>query len=90
LIYLRAREYDPTTAQFLSVDPAVEVTQAPYTYAGDNPLNSGDSTGLCDANPFSESFWTKGNCISESPLNPVPYYEKRSNPTKKGADTSRR
>ena len=27
LIYLRAREYDPATAQFLSVDPEVEQTR---------------------------------------------------------------
>jgi RHS repeat-associated protein len=40
LIYLRAREYDPATAQFLSVDPAVPLTRAPYNYAGDNPVNN--------------------------------------------------
>jgi RHS repeat-associated protein len=64
LIYLRARTYDPATAQFMSVDPAVTATRAPYTYAGDNPLNAADPTGLCGAgsvnealesiNPFSE------------------------------------
>jgi RHS repeat-associated protein len=37
LIYLRNRVYDPSTAQFLTVDPAVGVTQAPYNYGGDNP-----------------------------------------------------
>ncbi len=46
LIYLRAREYDPATAQFLSVDPLEAVSGAPYSYAGDNPLNYGDPTGL--------------------------------------------
>ncbi len=75
LIYLRNRTYDPSTAQFLSVDPLAMRTRAPYTYAGDNPLNVGDPRGLCNANPFSESFWTEGNCVSESPLNPIPYYE---------------
>jgi RHS repeat-associated protein len=45
LIYLRARTYDPATAQFLSVDPAVSVTRAPYVYAGDNPVNIGDPLG---------------------------------------------
>ncbi len=75
LIYMRARVYDPSTAQFLSVDPIVAATRAPYNYAGDNPVNIGDPTGLCNANPFSESFWTQGNCVSESPLNPIPYYE---------------
>lgn len=76
LIYLRARVYDPATAQFLSVDPMEMVTRAPYNYAEDNPLNRGDATGLSSWNPFSESFWTEGNVISESPLNPIPYYEK--------------
>jgi len=76
LVYLRARVYDPATAQFLSVDPMEMVTRAPYNYAEDNPLNRGDATGLSSWNPFSESFWTEGNFISESPLNPIPYYEK--------------
>jgi RHS repeat-associated protein len=76
LIYLRNRVYDPATAQFLSVDPLAAITRAPYTYAGDNPINEADPTGLCNADPLSGSFWTKGNCISESPLNPIPYYEK--------------
>jgi RHS repeat-associated protein len=38
LIYLRARTYDPATAQFLSVDPLVGATRAPYTYVEDNSL----------------------------------------------------
>ncbi len=46
LIYLRARAYDPATAQLLSVDPIVETTRAPYGYAADNPLNLYDPTGL--------------------------------------------
>jgi RHS repeat-associated protein len=66
LIYLRNRVYDPSTDQFLTVDPLEKVTGAPYTYAGDNPVNEADPTGLCNANPFSGSFWTKGNCISEN------------------------
>jgi RHS repeat-associated protein len=75
LIYLRARVYDPSTVQFLTVDPLVAATQAPYNYADDNPVNRGDASGLSSWNPFSESFWTEGNFISESPLNPIPYYE---------------
>ena len=46
LIYLRNRTYDPATAQFLTVDPAVSITRAPYNYANDNPINYGDPTGL--------------------------------------------
>jgi RHS repeat-associated protein len=46
LIYLRARTYDPVTAQFLSVDPMTESTGEPYSYAGGNPVNANDPTGL--------------------------------------------
>jgi RHS repeat-associated protein len=45
LIYLRAREYDPSTGQFVSEDPLKAITGAPYSYAGDNPLNESDPTG---------------------------------------------
>jgi RHS repeat-associated protein len=44
--YLRNRWYDPVTAQFLTIDPAVTQTQAPYTYTSDNPLNATDPSGL--------------------------------------------
>ena len=46
LVYMRAREYDPSTAQFLTVDPLEMYTGEPYGYAGDNPLNYGDPRGL--------------------------------------------
>ena len=46
LIYLRARTYDPATAQFLSSDPLKAITGEPYAYAGDNPLNASDRSGL--------------------------------------------
>jgi RHS repeat-associated protein len=46
LIYLRARVYDPQTAQFLSVDPIDQVSRAAYAYAGDNPVNNEDPSGL--------------------------------------------
>ena len=45
LIYLRARVYDPVTAQFLSVDPLVEETGEAYGYAGGDPVNYGDRGG---------------------------------------------
>ncbi len=56
LIYLRARTYDPTTAQFLTIDPMLDATGEPYTYATDNPLNASDRTGLD----------TDGSCVSFS------------------------
>lgn len=40
------RYYDPATRQFLSVDPLAGVTGQPYVYAGDNPVNWGDPSGL--------------------------------------------
>ena len=46
LVYLRARDYDPTTGQFLVVDPAVSSTGQPYAYAGNNPLLLSDPLGL--------------------------------------------
>lgn len=48
--YLRARYYDPVTAQFLCRDPLVPLTKQPYLYASDNPLNATDPSG--------ESFWS--------------------------------
>ena len=47
LIYLRARTYEPNTAQFLSIDPALQATGEPYAYTKDNPLNHADLTGEC-------------------------------------------
>jgi RHS repeat-associated protein len=46
LIYMRARVYDPATAQFLTVDPLNKLTRAPYTYVNDNPLTYADPLGL--------------------------------------------
>jgi RHS repeat-associated protein len=46
LIYMRARVYDPATAQFVSVDPLAPISLAPYNYTYDNPGNAVDPTGL--------------------------------------------
>jgi len=64
LIYLRARVYDPATAQALSVDPLASITWEPYSYVSDNPVNHSDPTGLCNEEPWTGSFWTEGNCLS--------------------------
>jgi len=50
LVYLRARDYDPQTAQFLTVDPALDQTHQPYSYVANNPLLLTDPLGLysCD------------------------------------------
>lgn len=44
--YLRAREYDPQTGQFLQVDPVINQTRQPYAYASSSPANHSDPTGL--------------------------------------------
>ena len=57
LQYLRARYYDPASGTFLSADPLVSATGEPYGFAGNNPLNEFDPTGLSWYNPLS---WSSG------------------------------
>jgi RHS repeat-associated protein len=44
--YLRARYYDPQTAQFLTRDPAIDLTRSAYGYVNGDPLNNIDPLGL--------------------------------------------
>ncbi len=59
LYYLRARYYDPLTAQFVTRDPLVDLTQQAYAYAGDNPTTFADPLGLDWWNPttWSSDTW---------------------------------
>jgi RHS repeat-associated protein len=57
LYYLRARYYDPATGQFLTNDPAVSATHAPYRYVEGNPLNKVDPSGL-----LCWQFWDASKC----------------------------
>ncbi|WP_079100748.1 polymorphic toxin-type HINT domain-containing protein [Streptomyces sp. Root55] len=68
LTHLGAREYDPATGRFLSVDPIMDLTNPQqingYTYGNNNPLTFSDPSGLyCDGcsanNP--DSVWAPGN-----------------------------
>jgi hypothetical protein len=43
---MRARYYDPTTGQFLTIDPLVVRTGQRYAYAADDPINNVDVSGL--------------------------------------------
>lgn len=43
---MRARAYDPAQGRFLSVDPLVDQTGQPYSYANGNPANNADPSGL--------------------------------------------
>lgn len=46
LQYLRARYYDPSTDQFLTVDPLAGVTGEVYAYANGDPIDLTDPSGL--------------------------------------------
>jgi RHS repeat-associated protein len=46
LIYLQARVYDPSISQFLTRDPLDAQTGQAYEYAGDNPIDNSDPSGL--------------------------------------------
>lgn len=63
LIYLRARSYDPATAQFMSTDPMEEWTHEPYTYAGDNPINRSDPFGLFPWEAIAEGLGVGASCL---------------------------
>jgi len=45
--YLRARWYRPGQGTLLGVDPALDSTGQPYSYANDNPANGSDPSGRC-------------------------------------------
>ncbi len=53
LIYLIDRYYDPSTDQFLSVDPDLAETGQPYAFTGDDPLNATDPLGLSPSDIYS-------------------------------------
>jgi len=65
LYYLRARYYDPTTAQFISRDPAVVKTREPYAYVGDSPLNGSDPSGLFGWNDVTNGLKTAAYVVLE-------------------------
>lgn len=66
LQYLRARFYDPTTAQFLTRDPIEHLTGQPYGYALENPLNVIDPTGDISCSSLGQSVDVKLNFTEES------------------------
>jgi RHS repeat-associated protein len=71
LIYLRARVYDPATAQFLTSDPIAGLTLAPYNYVNDNPLNYNDPTGLIFGIPGTPSTGEIAGTVAEGAENTV-------------------
>jgi RHS repeat-associated protein len=61
LYFLRARFYDPVTASFLSVDPALSATGSPYAYASGNPLQLVDPLGLFSMSNAVDSLLGRGS-----------------------------
>ncbi|MFD9219523.1 RHS repeat domain-containing protein [Streptomyces sp. NPDC060064] len=66
LTHLGAREYDPTTGRFLSVDPIIDVEDPAqmnaYSYAHNNPLSKADPDGLRPDGPaggasYNDDYW---------------------------------
>ncbi|MEW1640157.1 ricin-type beta-trefoil lectin domain protein [Streptomyces sp. NPDC093801] len=51
LTHIGAREYEPATGRFISVDPLINIADPlqmnGYTYANGNPINQTDPSGLC-------------------------------------------
>lgn len=64
LQYDQARYYDPSTGQFISNDPLEAVTGQPYSYAGDDPVNATDPTGL-QCSPAFEAICQLGSQIKQ-------------------------
>ena len=63
--YLNARYYDPSTANFLTRDPATALSQAAYGYAHDSPLNYADPTGFgFSLSGVAQWFWDNAGTIS--------------------------
>jgi len=84
LTIIGARQYDPTTGRFISLDPILEATSSQelggYTYAADNPVINSDPTGLmlcngstCASLQYFEKHPTAGDSYTPPPA-PICYY----------------
>ncbi len=75
LTHIGAREYEPTTGRFLSVDPVIDITDPiqmnGYTYANGNPITGSDPSGLkADNCAYHTSCTANGGTLhEEDPLN---------------------
>jgi uncharacterized protein RhaS with RHS repeats len=82
--WLVNRYYDPSTDQFLSVDPDLAETGQPYAFTGDNPLNATDPLGLFAKGLTADDEEETGNIyILVSPKG-TPFYNGK---TVRGLDT---
>ncbi|MFG3371145.1 RHS repeat-associated core domain-containing protein [Streptomyces sp. NPDC048156] len=75
--HLGAREYDPTTGRFISVDPLMNSSEPQtlngYAYSGNNPVTYADPSGLCRPDecgigvPYADG---SGRIITTGPVDP--------------------
>jgi RHS repeat-associated protein len=65
------RYYDPTTGQFISVDPDVAGTGEPYAFVQDDPVNGSDSNGLFISGPNGQACFIGRGCnyLSQDAVN---------------------
>ncbi|MEV1023023.1 polymorphic toxin-type HINT domain-containing protein [Streptomyces sp. NPDC050264] len=80
LTHLGAREYDPTTGRFLSVDPLFELdkpqTLNGYSYALQNPVTNADPSGLGNADCMTG---VVTGCNNGVPVKTSVYHPEREN-----------
>jgi RHS repeat-associated protein len=76
LIYLLNRYYEPSTGQFISVDPALAQTAEPYEYANSNPTSNVDPAGqwACQWEPSWSSWRTCWVYFSEQTVHTIEWY----------------
>jgi hypothetical protein len=74
---LLGRYYDPSTDQFLSVDPDVGATGQPYSYTGDDPVNGSDPLGNMATNQYGQGCGPVISDCNETPAkeNAGNYYD---------------
>ncbi len=64
--YLVNRYYDPTTDQFLAVDPLVGLTGQAFSYANNDPVNVSDPSGLSGDAQADEQYDVQHSCKGRS------------------------
>ncbi|MEU9064778.1 RHS repeat-associated core domain-containing protein [Streptomyces sp. NPDC048430] len=77
-IHLGAREYDPTTGRFVSVDPEIDLNDPQathgYTYGNNNPVTNSDPTGRAMEECYTGQVkcGSGGTPVSDKPKDPPP------------------